>query len=496
MRALFRADSSLNIGSGHLRRCLVLAGSLGKKGMLCTFLARDVAGNVNALVAAAGHQLIALPDAPFSVEADAEAALRALSGLPPFDLLIVDHYGLDHRWQRALRPMARDVIVIDDLANRKHDCDVLIDVTPGDQRVTRYDALIPHDALTLVGPRFAFLRPDFLALRETLRTRTGCIHRVLVSFGTVDAGNHSESAWRAIRRACGAAVVVDVILGTDAPHKAALAHAIQCDPHTRLHVDTCDMAALMAAADLSIGAGGTTSWERACLGLPAIITAIADNQRDNVEALVHAGAAVHVPNGPDYDASLNKTLEALTSEPERLVAMGEAAAHLVDGKGAARIATALLRTKVTLRPARASDCRDVWQWRNEPKVREASTASAPIPWEAHRAWFEATLGSPERRLLIGESDGVAIGVLRFDLIGEAAAVSAYLTPAGVGRGLGPELLMRGQAWLQRNCPHVTQIEAVIRPGNTPSIAAFTAARYRPKGEYFVRELSHDAIQTH
>ncbi|NJO32923.1 MAG: UDP-2,4-diacetamido-2,4,6-trideoxy-beta-L-altropyranose hydrolase [Rhodospirillales bacterium] len=496
MRALFRADSSLDMGSGHMRRCLALANCLAKKGVSCTFLARDVAGNVNALVRAAGHQLIASPNAEFSVEADAEAVMRALSGSPPFDFLIVDHYGLDHRWQRTLRPKARCIVAIDDLANRRHDCDVLIDVTPGEERAARYDALIPRDALTLFGPRFALLRPEFPALRATLRTRTGRIQRILIGYGAIDAGNHSEITWRAIRQTLGAEVAVDITLGTDAPHKAALAQAIQHDPHAHLHVDASDMAALMAAADLSIGAGGTTSWERACLGLPAIIMAIADNQRDNVEALVLAGAAVHVRDGLGYDAGPSQELKALASAPEHLIAMGEAAARLVDGKGAERIAAVLLRTKVTLRPAQASDCRDLWQWRNEPKVREASTASAPIPWEDHRTWFEATLGNPDRRLLIGESDGVAIGVLRFDLAGETATVSAHLTPAGHGRGLGSELLMRGQAWLQRNCPHIVRIEALILPGNIPSIAAFTAARYRPRGEYYVRELSHDASQTH
>jgi len=426
------------------------------------------------------------------VAADAAATSEAVAELLPFDLLIVDHYGLDQRWERALRPKAKRCIVIDDLADRPHDCDLLVDVTPGEERTARYDALIPPNALTLLGPRYALLRPEFSSLRTAMRPRAGRIQRILVSLGAIDADNLSEAALRAIRQSCGTGTDIDIVLGANAPHRSTLAHAIRSDRRARLHVETPDLATLMAAADLAIGAGGTTSWERACLGLPAIVTSVADNQRDNIEALRRAGAALPLPSGDGYEARLSQALAALASEPQRLTAMSEAAARLVDGRGAERIAAILLRPIVTMRAATAADCQSVWRWRNEPDIRLASTLSDPIPWDKHRAWFDSTLAGSGRRLLIGEADGGAVGVVSFDLAGERATVSAYLTPAGRGRGIGPELLLQGQAWLQHYRPDVTRIEAVIRPENEPSIAAFTAARYRPKGEYYVRELPHDA----
>jgi UDP-2,4-diacetamido-2,4,6-trideoxy-beta-L-altropyranose hydrolase len=247
----------------------------------------------------------------------------------------------------------------------------------------------------------------------------------------------------------------------------------------------------MASADLAIGAGGTTSWERACLGLPAIVTAVADNQRDTVLSLVDAGAAISIEAGDQYQSRLQQAIATLASSREQLAAMSAAAAGLVDGKGADRIAAILMRPDITLRPATAEDSRDFWRWRNEPDVRQASNNSAPIGWGEHRAWFESALANPDRHLLIGESDDAAVGVLRFDVAGDEATVSIYLTPQGRGRGVGPELLMRGQAWLQSNLPQIARIRAQIRPGNAASIAAFEAARYRRQGENYVREVPHE-----
>lgn len=498
VRVLFRADSSLEIGSGHVRRCLAVATALSKKDASCVFVARPLPGNINELVLAAGHRLIELPAGAFpsGSQADAAETSAAVADVVPFDLLIVDHYGLDAKWEASVRALARHCAVIDDLADRRHDCDILIDVAPGDDRATRYDTLIPPHALILVGPRYALLRPEFQSLHRTVRPRSGDIRRILIGFGAIDQDNYSLSAFRAVRQACGDDVDIDIALGRHAPHRSDLLEATKFAPRARMHVDAPDMAALMAAADLAIGAGGTTSWERACLGLPTIATMVADNQRDTVQALVEAGAALAVAGGDGYEVRLSQAIASLASDPQRLTAMSTAALQLVDGKGADRIATILLRPDVALRPAAEADCRDLWQWRNAPDARQASNNSDPISWESHCAWFESALRNPDRRILICEVDGVAVGVLRFDLADEEAVVSMYLTPQGRGRRIGAELLMQGQGWLQRNHTRTARIKAQIRPGNRASIAAFTAARYRRKGDYYVRELPHDAAKTH
>ncbi len=494
MRVLFRADSSLEIGSGHVRRCLALAAGLSKKGATCVFVARSLPGNASELVRVASHQLVELTGSA-SQDTDAAETASAVAALAPFDLVVLDHYGLNREWEDAARKLGRRLAVIDDLADRAHDCDVLVDVAPVDDHAARYEALIPPHALTLLGPRYALLRPEFQALRQATRPRQA-MQRALISFGANDVANHSLSAYRATRQVAGIDIDVDIVVGGQAPHRSALAEAIRSDPRARLHIDTQDMAGLMASADLAIGAGGTTSWERACLGLPAITTVVADNQKDTITALAEAGAAVSVPPGADYESRLGHAIASLAADSRRLAAMSEAASSLVDGKGAERVAAVLLRPDVALRDAEATDRRDLWIWRNEPDVRQASNDPSPIAWETHCAWFDAALRDPERRLLVGEATGAAVGVLRFDFASDEATISIYLTPQGHGRGIGPELLMQGEAWLQRNRPGTKRITAQIRPGNQASIAAFSAARYRRENEHYVRDLLHDVAKTH
>jgi len=224
------------------------------------------------------------------------------------------------------------------------------------------------------------------------------------------------------------------------------------------------------------------------MGLPAIVTAIADNQRDNIRALVETGAAMAVPAGDGYAERLIDAVSALKADPRSLAAMGKTAGDLVDGRGAERLATILLRPRVTMRAATMADCESIWRWRNADFVLEGSKTPDPVSLPDHRAWFEAVLKDPNRRVLVGEADGEAVGVLRFDLVKAEATASVYLTAQGRGRGIGPELLVQGQIWLRSNAPHVVRIKAEIRSTNEASIEAFKAARYRRTGDLYVREL--------
>jgi UDP-2,4-diacetamido-2,4,6-trideoxy-beta-L-altropyranose hydrolase len=487
MKVLFRADSSLEIGSGHVQRCLALAAVLSKKDVVCTFVARDLPGNANGLIRAAGHPIVTLPPRSADPESDAAETGHAIAGLGQVELVIVDHYALDRRWEVAFTPFAQRFAVIDDLANRPHHCDALIDVAQGRDRAMLYDPLVPADAILLLGPRYAILRPEFKSLRAAMRTRSGAVDRVLISFGAIDADNYSEIAWRAVR-AVAQAAEIDIVLGGSAPHLTRITEAISSDTRTHLHIDTPAMSKLMSVANLAVGAGGTMTWERTCLGLPTIVTAVADNQRDNVRALAEAGAALPVPLGDRYAERLMDAVSSLKGDPCRLVSMSRAAAELVDGKGAERLATILLHPRVVMRAATASDCESIWRWRNANFVLQRSRTPDPVSWPAHRAWFEAVLNDPDRQVLVGEADGEPVGILRFDMVEDEATASAYLTAQGRGRGIGPELLIQGQIWLRSNAPHVVRIKADIRSTNEASVEAFKAARYRRTGDLYVREL--------
>lgn len=308
----FRADASAATGTGHVMRCLTLADEMSRRGAECLF------------VSAAGTREL-VPSLPYPV-------------LPPerlpfgTALAVIDHYGIDAAEEARIRSMTRAVMVMDDLPTRRHHCDLLLDQTFG-RRAEEYRDLAPHNSIVLAGSEYALLRPQFAVARPAaLARRDGSLRRLLISLGGTDPGNVTGAVLDAV---AASGLAVDVVMGAKAPHLEAVQAQAAALPHTTVHVGIPDMAGLMAVADLAIGAGGTSTWERCCLGLPTLMLVIADNQRDVARLVAESGAArlVAVADLP----------AALTVPPAELRAMSAAAARLCDGLGAARVADALRR---------------------------------------------------------------------------------------------------------------------------------------------------------
>lgn len=317
MRVAFRVDSSYVIGSGHVMRCLTLADYLMKIGHQTLFVCRDHAGDLAHFVRDRRHQAILLPGVP-SVEyhrpiADGYASWLGVSqeqdaaqtkdvlhdSFPTPDWLIVDHYVLDKNWEIELRPCVGRMFVIDDLANRPHDCDMLLDHNLSKGGTSRYDGLVPDQCVRLIGPEYALLREEFITQRKSCKERDSSIRKVMVFFGGFDLSNETLKTCQALSHFAGEHFMVTVIVGTANPRRDDI--EAFCADHrgfTCLHqVD--NMAALMAEVDLAIGAGGTTTWERAYLGLPTIVVWVAENQREGTEAMAEVGALWNLGHGPD-----------------------------------------------------------------------------------------------------------------------------------------------------------------------------------------------------
>ena len=296
-----RVDSSEQIGSGHLMRCLTLAERLRKDGAEVHFISRDLSGSLHRLATERGFTLHLLPrhemypnligyaawlTVPQLVDAEETGAI--LSRMQPVNRLVVDSYALDVVWEQKLRPLVREIFVIDDLANRPHDCDVLLDQNFYREMRHRYDGLVPPACKLLLGPCHALLREEFYAAREKIGVRDGVLRRILVFYGGSDVTRETEKTIRALIQLQLPSVAVDVVVGGSNPCRAYIKEL--CDAHRFLHYycQVSNMAELMANADLCLGAGGTTTWERCFLGLPTIVTAIAENQfeicRDCAEA--------------------------------------------------------------------------------------------------------------------------------------------------------------------------------------------------------------------
>ncbi len=320
--AFFRCDASPDIGSGHVMRCLTLAESLSKKGWRCAFLCTKETPAILPALATSGFDV-------YSPEETPDYA----------NFLIVDHYGLDQKYEASTRLWARKIIVLDDLADRAHNCDLLLDQTYG-RSAEDYRPLVPEGCRILTGAEYALLRPQFPAARPAaLARRAGSIDRVLISFGNTNIHNITTKALEDLSGITSKKLALDVVLGSRAPYfrdveQIVRAIADQSFHAIRLLTDVTDMASLMTGADFAVGAGGTTSWERCCLGLPALIIEIADNQRLLAARLHKAGAAHNLGWHENIgSSSLARTLETYIMKPDLGRAMAHKAAALCDGRG-------------------------------------------------------------------------------------------------------------------------------------------------------------------
>jgi UDP-2,4-diacetamido-2,4,6-trideoxy-beta-L-altropyranose hydrolase len=360
MRVIFRVDASIRMGTGHVMRCLTLAAALRERGASCSFACRGHPGHLIEHVRASGFACAELPSAkgPMGAgpppahadwlgaawEDDARQMLAAVSGAV-FDWLVVDHYALDARWEGALQVVCRQVMVIDDLADRPHQCALLLDQNLG-RSESAYARWVPARCRVLAGPHYGLLRPEFAALRgPSLARRKGrAVRRLLVAMGGVDAEDWTGRVLDALK--CGALTsecVITVVMGPKAPWlEDVRARASRMPCATEVLVNARDMAQHMAHSDIAIGAAGTTAWERSCLGLPTLLVVVADNQKPAAQALAAAGAAVLLPNDGSFATALRRQLARLATDAGALARLQQAGAALADGLGAGRVATEML----------------------------------------------------------------------------------------------------------------------------------------------------------
>lgn len=509
MKVAFRVDANAQIGSGHLVRCATLAGALRAHGAETLFVCRGLPGSWQSWLERQGLPWLDLgaphtphepraDDVPHAAwlgtgwAADAEETRQALRD-DRWDWLVVDHYALDARWERAVRPCATRLFAIDDLADRDHAVDALLDLNLYEHAASRYAARVPVSARLMLGPRFALLRPEFAAARAALAPRVAAVRRVLVFFGGFDAANATGRVLQALDalRVDGVGpFAVDAVIGAAHPAREELVAYCAGRPGWICHVQTDRMAELMGSADLAIGAGGGATWERCALGLPAIAVAQAANQIEQVETAARAGALCAPRLRDDSVAAWRVAIEALWFDPLRRAGLSDAAHALVDGRGAERVAQFMARPALTVRRAAAADSAFVHAGRNAEAVRRVSRSAEPIPFGTHQRWYEAVLADPRRALLIGCLGDEPVGVLRWDLgdNGTRAEVSLYLAPGHEGRGLGPDLLAAGEAWLRRAHPGVQALVAEVLAGNAASVHLFEQAGYVSRSQHFEKGM--------
>lgn len=334
LKATFVTAASPQIGGGHVLRCLALADAFRKFGVESRFATDRLTRDTVALLRASPFAVIETPPA----DAHRKASVRNT------DIVVFDGYTFDRVVEEAWRSLAKLRLVIDDLANRPHACEVLVDHAAG-TKAAEYAGLVPAGCAVLAGPTYALLRPEFLAARPSalVRRRAAPPRRVMIAMGLTDVGGVTRRAVEGVQHA-GLGFDLDVVTGRTAvslPWLRAKAGA----GAFRLHVDieAEAMARLMVEADIAIGGGGGTSLERCCVGLPSLVIVLADNQQSSVSSLVRARAVTLVGTLPEATPErIAASLATLAQDLPGLEAQAQAAAAVVDGEGANRVCRVVL----------------------------------------------------------------------------------------------------------------------------------------------------------
>lgn len=295
MKAIFRVDSSNLMGLGHLMRCLTLAKILRQRGVECGFICRDHSGNMSSKISDSGFKLFLL--APTTATAtsigsglnygswlgcswqiDADETNDILKSIQP-EWVIVDHYAIDVKWEKAVAKNCTNLMVIDDIANRDHACNVLLDQNLFLDMKCRYDGRVSSQCVKLLGPKYALLQPEYSQLREKAKVRNSSIKNLLIFFGGSDQSNLTELAFLAANSFGNRFSSINVVMPSASPFYNQVEKLIKPIEKATLYSDLPSLAPLMLEADIAIGAGGATNWERFCLGLPSLVITLAENQK-------------------------------------------------------------------------------------------------------------------------------------------------------------------------------------------------------------------------
>lgn len=500
-RIAFRVDASSKIGTGHFMRCLTLAIALRKCGAQIRFISRYLPDYLRSMLAREmcefvllnsqqnNHKIDGLVHSHWlgvSQEQDAADSLQALSD-QIWDWLVVDHYALDSHWELMFRNVSKKILVIDDIADRKHECDMLLDQNFYCDMQHRYTDKIPAGCQLLMGPRYALLRDEFRQLRKELEPRNGPVKRILIFFGGVDEHNYTGLAVSVLSEIGVDELHIDVVIGLQHPNCEEI-KALCRELGFFLHVQTNKMAELIASADLVIGAGGATTWERCCLGAPALSICVAKNQVSQIRDAAHEGLLYGPEVGSDVALAIKTHIMALLDNSALRSLISRKAWNAVDGRGVMRVVGNLQVSEIEMRVAEQSDSAKLFEWRNHPRIRSVSKNQELISWQNHQKWFTSVLSSSDRILLIGCTNAVSIGVVRFDLEKEYAEISIYLVPDTKNSGQGRGLLSTAEQWLKKNRPEIKFVRANVLAGNELSREMFLDAGYQLDTTLYLKKI--------
>ncbi len=466
---IIRSDAAPHIGTGHVMRCIALACAAREQGLDVMLSGRMGVDWLKERLRATGLPFRELPGNVPQRELPADL-LAQLSGSAK-DWVVLDGYHFGPDFHKAISEAGYKLLVVDDYCHLpEYNCDILFNQNIGAEKL-QYQGNLGQK---LLGPRYAMLRPEFLASRKraTQRQFPPKARHILLSLGGGDFSNELEGLAPLLVQKELAGTTLRVIAGA-MPEAQVRSILADCPASLEVLTHVDDMPSLMHWADLCVSAGGSTCWELCCLGVPFLTIEIANNQREIVKGLATLGVA------PVLEL---ETLRYMITDADARRVASAAGLAIVDGNGAARVIAMMCKSPCLLREAEPRDCSFVWQVAGASEVRAVSGSTLPIPWETHKTWYSARLMDAGTHFYIIENPtATPLGYMRFQKDGDAVIVSIALTAKARSRGVGTHALREGCRLVREYWPNNT-VQAYIAPENEASRKAFSRAGFAPGSE--------------
>lgn len=488
-----RADADSKIGVGHIMRCIALAQAWQDQGGEVTFISHCENEALRERIQSEGFRFIALNHVCHD-SSDLKTTLAIVKkGISEKKTwLVLDGYHFTPDYQKAIRNERIHLLVIDDINHLPHyHANILLN-----QNIHAPDLKYhcDEDTILLLGIHYILLRKEFLKYRDFKRHITKRAKKILVTMGGADSGNVTLKVIEALKLLDLEDISVRIVIGPANPHQETLRKTL-ASAHFKavLLVNPPDISVLMEWADMAISAAGSTCWELAFMGLPAILIATAENQREVSAGLEKAGTAqtLYWYNHINTD-NISSYLRSLLMDTDRCRSMSAKGPDIVDGDGVGRVYAALNTSGLYLRQVKLSDCSMLWNWANDSVMRKMSVNKNPILLEEHIRWFKQKLSSDDTMILILEHYATPIGQIRFDInyTGEAE-IDIFIAPTYRGQSLGTYLLKVGtKKYIDKNKKkeRIKALVGYVRPENEPSRRVFERAGFRCEGSYIIQGL--------
>lgn len=493
---IIRADANAEIGTGHVMRCLALAQAWQDKEGTVTFVGQIASQSLRQRISDEGCSYLEINHSyPEPDDLQIMLSLNKNSKESAVNWLVVDGYHFTADYVRSLHQTGTKVLVIDDYAHQdEYQADLLLNQNLGSEKLSYK---INDDAVILAGNRYVLLRREFIRQKSNDQQNIAeSAGNILVTMGGADPENVTMQVIEALEQVALSGIKVKIVAGAANPHLSLLEKRLaRADFAWELLNNVNDMAPLMRWADVAVTAGGSTCWELACLGVPALIFTIAKNQIGVAEAIAQAGAGLNCGNSHNLrNDKLAEVIRDLCKDKLKRANMSLAGRKLVDGQGAGRVTEKMLPWASGFRAVRENDCRLLFNWANDPVVRRASFCKDTIGWEVHQRWFNDRFCDENYLMLIvlGENEQPA-GLVRFDIAEDKAVISINLPVGARNKGQGSRII-KSACTTFFDSRQTCMINAFIRKDNEQSLKVFEQAGFKLASEYMIHGIAAVKMQ--